>query len=144
MGVGDSVRPERPTISKRLKESTEDDDPTYVLEENNDTISKVEYEALLQKQSTAAQQETAAPGTGKTPSEDEGTEPFPDLNMNTKTTHLISEPGQRKKRKVAKVIGEEQDEDVANSPAHPPKGATPHNKTSKPKKKLIKLSFSQD
>lgn len=115
-------------IAKRLQKSVEDDDPTYVLSESNDTISKDEYEKLV----------AGKIGThSKEPSEELA--PGPEDTKQSKPP--ITEVGQAsKKRKTAKVIGNDADENLDQLPTQEKLSASiPKSK----KKKKIKLSFDQ-
>jgi hypothetical protein len=157
VGGEDGARQERRVVTKR-PQSTEDDEPTYVLE-SNDTISKVEYDALLQSQS--ASERGTAPDAGKV-ALDETASASADAKTNARPSQRIAEAGQRKKRKAARIVGEEDDEIAAKYPGEKTastekafektasaqsvsgKKASAHQKAPKPKKKQIKLSFDQD
>lgn len=87
------ARPKRP---KRL-DADEDDGPTYVMEDSSATLTKDEYEALLKEQA----KETAS--VSKT---DEGASAAKG-DRNGKATQKLGSIGAAKKRKVAKVVGGE-------------------------------------
>jgi hypothetical protein len=123
-----SGRHDRPNpINKKLKTDDEEDAPTYVMENTNQSLSKAEYEAMV---------------AGKDPKEDEGGEKANDAVASANKKDNIAEVGKAsKKRKVAKVIGEEKDED--------PKGEVGSEKVAEKKvikkaKKKVKLSFGDD
>jgi hypothetical protein len=138
----------RPTISKRLKKAEEDDAPTYVLEETNQDLSKEEYEALLKG-------EEAAVAEKKTDGE---SEPTIDLSRDSSTPSVkpkekVAEVGGLpKKRKAAKIVGQDDDEDDTPNlqPGKSSKGSSKSidkdaKKPSRKKKaNAIKLSFGDD
>jgi len=116
--------------NKKLKNDDEDDAPTYVLEDTNQSLSKAEYEAMVAgddaKDDNAAADETAA--------QESTTRPKKQIKDN------ITEVGKvLKKRKVAKVIGEEkEDETTAKSTE------TKVIKKSRKKSKPVKLTFGDE
>ena len=113
--------------TKRLKQDDEDDAPTYVLEDTNQSMSKAEYEAMVSgkdsdKGDTAAEEGDATKVTTTV----------------SQAKDTIAEVGKStKKRKVAKVIGDEKDEDAQDSKSTEKKGV----KKAKKKAKPVKLSF---
>ncbi|OCL09582.1 hypothetical protein AOQ84DRAFT_375694 [Glonium stellatum] len=127
---------------KRGKQEDDDDGPTYVLEDSNMALSKSEYEALLagetindecKNQNMDAGEKKALSTTNAlpagNPSNQKGDRP---------AKQQATEIGKAlKKRKIAKVIGEEDDADIKvreNKPIGKPKK----------KAKVIKLSFHED
>ena len=126
-----SGRHEQPVArNKKLKNDDEDDAPTYVLEDTNQSLSKAEYEAMVAgddaKDDNAVADETAA--------QESTTRPEKQIKDN------ITEVGKvLKKRKVAKVIGEEkEDESTAKSTE------TKVIKKSRKKSKPVKLTFGDE
>ncbi|KAJ6102802.1 hypothetical protein N7486_005229 [Penicillium sp. IBT 16267x] len=125
-----SGRLERPAArNKKLRDpkDEEDDEPVYVDEESNEVITKEEYKALVEP---PKDNETNT----KDPSTAEGhkkpAEPI------TKQSNL-TEAGAQRKRKQAKVVGEE------NKPES--EAPVAQEKPKKPKKaKKIKLSFDEE
>jgi hypothetical protein len=114
-----------------MKNEDEDDAPTYVLEDTKESLTKEEYEALVSGKDSKDKEEAGADGVSK----DGATESDP------KQKDKIAEVGAgSKKRKAAKVISEEQEED----------GKTPKQAdakvTKKPKKKAkaVKLTFGDE
>lgn len=115
------------------KDDDEDDAPTYVMEDSNQSLTKAEYEALVagkdEEEKASGEDET----TGKSKSaEDASKESVPHQSMDS-----IAEVGKAaKKRKAGKIIGgEDEDEnDVKKANAKVVK---------KPKKKAkpVKLTF---
>lgn len=112
------------TRNKKLVRDDEDDAPTYVLEDTNESLTKAEYEALVAGKDTTPDEESKASETK-------------DQEPETQPKDKIVEVGKgSKKRKAAKVIGgdEESGKDATESNAKVIK---------KPKKKTkpVKLSF---
>ncbi|OCK82562.1 hypothetical protein K432DRAFT_324002 [Lepidopterella palustris CBS 459.81] len=124
---------------KKAKQDDGDDDPTYVLEESNQTLSKAEYEALLagkdlDDQDTDANTKEGESGPAK-PSEDNSSKP----REGPQAKQRLTEVGKGvNKRKAAKIVGEESNDGEALPQDRKP--------TKKPKKraKAIKLSFDED
>lgn len=132
---GDSARHEQPVArNKRVKDDDQDDAPTYVMEDTNQSLTKEEYDALV---------------SGKDSKEDEKStlEEARDgqaAKHGTKLKDKIAEVGgNAKKRKAAKVISDEQGD------SHGPADGTKKTdakviKKSKKKSKAIKLAFGDD
>lgn len=128
----DSARHERPIPrNKRLKQDDEDDAPTYVLEDTNQSMTKEEYKAFVardpeegSKEHEIASKEAVREGESK--SKDKITE----VGANAK------------KRKAAKIIGEQQDSKDEPKEAK----AGDRNPVKKPKKKAkaVKLTFGDE
>ncbi|KAF3046988.1 hypothetical protein E8E12_010031 [Didymella heteroderae] len=131
----DSARHERPTPrNKRLKQDDEDDAPTYVLEDTNQSMTKEEYEEFIGKKDTKeggkSQQEHAADGSTK----DESAKP----------KDKITEVGANaRKRKAAKIISDEQGADK-DEPKDGKKEDTKTVKKPKKKGKAVKLTFGDE
>lgn len=135
----------RPSISKRLKKDEEDDAPTYVLEETNQDLSKEEYEAMLKGEEAAAKD--AAEKKAKVESNSALSTPqhasLPSASSKQKVTEV---GGLLKKRKAAKIVGQDDDEDADNKTQT---GKEPGSKDAKKpakktKTKAIKLSFGDE
>lgn len=131
----------RPTISKRLKKDEEDDAPTYVLEETNQHLSKEEYEAMLKGEEAAAKDAAEQKTEVQSDSAPNTSEHAAVHSANSKQ-RVAEIGGLPKKRKAAKIVGQDDDEAIDTS-------TTPGNKDAKkpPKKKkakAIKLSFGDD
>jgi hypothetical protein len=126
-----SGRHEQPVArNKKLKNDDEDDAPTYVLEDTNQSLSKAEYEAMVAGDD-AKEDDAAADGTV---TKDSTAGPEKQIK------HNITELGKvSKKRKVAKVIGEEkEDEKTAKS------RETKVTKKPRKKSKPVKLTFGDE
>jgi hypothetical protein len=114
--------------NKRLKQDDEEDAPTYVLEETNQSMSKAEYEAMV-----AGKDSEADPASLDEAGKTKDTSAVPQVK------DTIVEVGKAtKKRKVAKVIREEKEEDDKATEAKPEKKVV---KKAKKKGKPVKLSF---
>ncbi|KAF2709941.1 hypothetical protein K504DRAFT_501241 [Pleomassaria siparia CBS 279.74] len=124
-----SGRHEQPIARpKRLKQDDEDDAPTYVLEDTHESLSKAEYEAMLAG-NDRKEEDAASEGTD---AKSKPTEIVPE-----KPKDNIAELGKAsKKRKVAKVIAEEQEGENATGTS-----TTKAVKKIKKKSKPVKLSF---
>ncbi|KAF9693000.1 hypothetical protein EKO04_009172 [Ascochyta lentis] len=130
----DSARHERPTPrNKRMKQDDEDDAPTYVLENTNQSMTKEEYEAFVAKKDSKEEGEPGQENGEKEQSKAEA-----------RSKDKITEVGANaKKRKAAKIISDEQDE----SKDEPKDVKKPDAKTvKKPKKKAkaVKLTFGDE
>ena len=128
---------------RQVKDREEDDQPTYVLEENQNTLSKAECEALIAAANASNDDEKRAPSSEKTSYDVEEGEPRKDEIAIEAV--LVKQPvagiGGSIKRKLAKVIGtEEEDEEASNK--------MDSGKTSKKikvkKGKKMKLSFDEE
>lgn len=134
-------RLERPVARPRLAKTDDDDDaPTYVDEESNEVLTKEEYEALVRgddPQGTGKATDGAPPKQGLEPPEgDQTTDTAPPTSKQT-----VVDVGGPRKRKQAKVVGEEKEEKESSTGRDrtPPK-ELPSTKP-RGKKKKIKLSF---
>ncbi|KAF2865511.1 hypothetical protein BDV95DRAFT_586549 [Massariosphaeria phaeospora] len=128
MAGDDSVRHEQPIPrNKRMKKDEEEDDPTYVLEDTNQSLTKAEFEALAAGKNPKDIQETGGCPDDKSKLGEPAALPKDNIAEVGKVT---------KKRKAVKIISEEQDEGKSANPTGP-------KVTRKPKKKgkAVKLSF---
>jgi hypothetical protein len=138
--VDAAARPKRP---KRL-DADEDDGPTYVMEDTNATLTKDEYEALVKggEANDANSASNVHAGTTQTGADGKG-----------KAAQKLGSIGVVKKRKAARVLGgedEENDEDsqkTVTSKAAESAGATSkgvEKKAPKKKKAKVKIDFGDD
>ncbi|KAB8261738.1 hypothetical protein BDV32DRAFT_30553 [Aspergillus pseudonomiae] len=137
-----SGRLERPIARPRkLKDADDDDDPTYVDEESNEVISKEEYEALV-RESNKEGEDTGKgePDPEQTTSQDNEQDKASTTQEAPISKQNMAEIGGPKKRKQAKVIGEE--EPAAEKEEIQPKDTG--SRKPKQKKKKIKLSFDEE
>lgn len=131
----DSARHERPIPrNKRMKQDDEDDAPTYVLEDTNQSMTKEEYEAFVAEkdpnEEVVSEQEGALKDSSKA--------------AEAKPKDKIAEVGSNaKKRKAAKVIGDEQ-EDSKDKPKDVNTAETKTVKKPKKKAKAVKLTFGDE
>ncbi|KAF2418500.1 hypothetical protein EJ08DRAFT_53628 [Tothia fuscella] len=128
----------RPKGASRLKKD-EDDGPTYVMEDTQESLSKAEYEALLigRKEPKVTDRVESNEDGGEGLAEDESTQP---------KQKVAAVGGLGKKRKAAKIVGDETEEGLEKAqfdnakPAEPDKKRLPKKK----KTKAVKLSFGDD
>lgn len=141
---GDSARHERPLARprKQVKDGEEDDQPTYVLEGSQDTLSKAEYEALMDTADHERQDENKAIPSAKP---DLGTQKpasgASDVSEDVAPVkQKIAAIGSSNKRRLAKVVGEA--DDVDGDPDV--KGTCPAPNRKMHKTKKVKLSFDKE
>ena len=145
---GDSLRHERPLARpKRLRaDDGEDDEPVYVDEENHNTMSKAEYEAMME-QPTGTGKESANPQSTEvnaaTKKLDDGElHGAAESGKSTAQDNMVDIGGGHKKRKMAKVIGDLDEPEAEDVPRITKSGS---NKKIKHKKKAkMKLSFDDE
>ncbi|KAL5392315.1 hypothetical protein DPSP01_000829 [Paraphaeosphaeria sporulosa] len=127
-----SGRHEQPVPrNKRLKKDDDEDDaPTYVLEETNQSMTKAEYEAMVAGKD-AEKTEDATNSDSEATKDPAAIQPKDNIVEVGKAT---------KKRKVAKVIAEEKDVE-AKEPIEAEKKVV---KKAKKKGKPVKLSFGDE
>ncbi|EEA28586.1 hypothetical protein TMatcc_003070 [Talaromyces marneffei ATCC 18224] len=143
-GGADNVRHERPVPRPRKPKDNDDDDaPVYVDEETNETISKEDYEQLVNgtegkdestDQDEKGLEESTDAADSKATEQAAGDE--------TKTQQNLAEIGTQKKRRKAKVI---QEDDVAEDGSRSKDSSATSKSSAKPnaKRKKIKLSFDE-
>ena len=127
---------------RQVKEGEQDDQPTYVLEESQDNLSKAECEALIAAANASTDDEKHVTSSEKTSNGAEEGEPRKDEVA--REAVLVKQPvagiGGSIKRKLAKVIGPEEDEEGSDK--------MDSGKTSKKVKvkkgKKMKLSFDAE
>ena len=140
---GNSVRHEHPQQRPRKpKAENNDDEPTYVYEETNENITKEEYESLVRDSKLGSDGEKTDKNSpsravpGALPEEEvDRAEGGID---GSKSRQTLTEIGGPKKRKQARVIGEEKAVDN-----HEDLQAGSSGRKAKQKKKKIKLSFDE-
>lgn len=118
--------------NKGQKKDDDDDAPTYVLEDTNQSLTKAEYEALVAgKDAEEANEQKDESECKPKPSDNESKDPKQQSKDN------IAEVGKAtKKRKAVKVIGGDEGEDEVGE-----KTKTKPAKKPKKKAKPVKLSF---
>jgi hypothetical protein len=117
------------------KEDDEDDAPTYVMEETNQSLSKEEYDAFV----------SGKDGKGEEESIVDEAEKKKDSDAKSQSKDKIAEVGANaKKRKAAKIIGDDQDESNEGAEKDVKKPDAKPAKKSKKKAKAVKLTFGED
>ena len=117
------------------KDDDDDDAPTYVMEETNQSMSKEEYDALVSGKDDKEGGEPAADEAGKKE----------DGDATSQSKDKIAEVGAvSKKRKAAKIIGDDQDESKKGEEADVKKPEAKSVKKPKKKAKAVKLTFGED
>ena len=141
-----SGRLERPIARPRKPkdDNGDDDEPTYVDEESNEVISKEEYESLVRE----SNQKENADATGDSATQDDSapkthTDESTAENEPPTTKQNLAEIGGQKKRKQAKVVGEDNAPEAPESKEEPKEKAA-SQKPKQKKKKKIKLSFDEE
>ena len=135
MTSGDSARHEQPIArNKRMKKDDEDDAPTYVLEESNQSLTKEEYDALVSGKDPKKEEENVA--------EDDSKEETADPESKQKDK-IAGVGAGTKKRKAAKIIGEEQQESKEGGKNVKTSDAKMVKKPKK-KAKAVKLTFGDE
>ncbi|PLB44262.1 hypothetical protein P170DRAFT_467979 [Aspergillus steynii IBT 23096] len=125
---------------RRPKDDTGDDDaPTYVDEESNEVISKEEYEAMVRGGAPKEEESGEKTADRENPSGGDEDTQYKTEKDGPSSKQNLAEIGGQKKRKQAKVIGEDAPE--AETEEAQPKEPAPRK--SKQKKKKIKLSFDE-
>ncbi|CAO2651942.1 Nn.00g002250.m01.CDS01 [Neocucurbitaria sp. VM-36] len=135
---GDTARHEQPVPrNKRMKQDDEDDAPTYVLEETNQSLTKEEYDALV----SGKDNEEGEHATKDGPTKEQ------DVNSDAKPKEKdkIAEVGANaKKRKVAKIISDEPEQSQDKEGKGIKKEDSKVVKKPKKKTKAVKLTFGDE
>ncbi|EKV05741.1 ribosome assembly protein 1 [Penicillium digitatum] len=133
---GDNTgRLERPALRPtRLKVNNDDDDdePTYIDEDSNEVISKEEYKAMVGESGPKEEGEAGDSAMDNSTGDHVKSQTEASISKQNNLTEI----GGQRKRKQAKVVGE----DKAEAKEVQPKAAS--KKSKKPKK--IKLSFDEE
>lgn len=150
---GRSGRLQQPApFSRKRKDVNDDDDgPTYVLEESNEILSKEQYEALVRGDEDGGDEGSVPtqtqPGKGDSAAESEqGSKTAGDKSeaRTSASKQPVAEVGGVKRRKQAKVVGDEgapkRDEDEKDKE----KPQEPVSRKPKQKKRKVKLSFDDE
>jgi hypothetical protein len=132
----------RPKGPSRLKNDDEDDGPTYVMEDTNESLSKAEYEALVNGKKDDEVPKTDGSTAKDTVVDDDST------RVKQKVAAI---GGAVKKRKAAKIVGDDGDDMGENEKSTDATEAIPKNSrpdakrpVKKKKAKAIKLSFGNE
>lgn len=115
-----------------MKQNDEDDAPTYVLEDTNQSLTKEEYDALVSGKDSKESKEVTA--------EDEALQ-----KGSTKPKDKIAEVGANaKKRKAAKIISDDQEKKMGEDGKDASKTDAKVVKKTKKKAKAVKLTFGEE
>lgn len=142
-GRGDTDRHERAIARpKKAKDPNDDDGPT-VVDESGETLSKDEVEQLTKQPEPGIQDTSSVKGEL-----DLATEPTASgaLQDTKASESKVTDGTAMKKRKVAKVIGtEDEDDDAGTKPeAGAENGVAKAMKKAKKKSKPVKLAFDEE
>jgi len=141
-GGSNSDRHERPSARPRKQKDGEDDDdePTYVDEESNDTLTKAQYEAILTAEQVMLKEQHIEPpkahNDGAVPQD--AAEKI--SNEISSRKELVAAIGGAGKRRIAKVVG---DDGTDQNGQERVQDANVGKRSSK-KPKKIKLSFNDE
>lgn len=139
---------------KQVQEEEKDEQPTYVMAGSQDTLSKAEYEALVATNDADKQDEKAVPPSTEAHhgieeaelSKDEVTREAAPVNQR------VAGIGSSSKRRLAKVVGGEEEHEEHEEREEKGDVSTPHKHDSRNKDKKIrakkgkkmKLSFDEE
>ncbi|KAK4696515.1 hypothetical protein P7C71_g1414, partial [Lecanoromycetidae sp. Uapishka_2] len=143
-GNVDSARHERPLArpKKQVKDGEEDDQPTYVVEDTQDILSKTDYESLLKNEADEQDAKGPLPFPRAVPKEGLYVDANNESARETASTKKpVAAIGASNKRRLAKVVGNEEkkvDELVGGDPS------TSAKKAAAKKSKKVKLSFDEE
>lgn len=132
---------ERPISQRprRVRDDNEDDGPTYVDAESNEVITKEDYEAMV---NGGGNQESEQPENGEMDKDAAAEEAGKSKKMEgSSSKQNMAEIGGPRKRKQAKVVGEE--DEIQDPKSEPVRPKDPGPRKPKQKKKKIKLSFEE-
>ena len=135
----DSAHRNRPLERPRKhKEMDDEDEPTYVDEDNGDTISRAEYSALLTRNNEPSHQATPEK-TSDERSKNECPAEEADLasSTNSQNRQQLAAIGSADKKRRAKVIGDGSEKDDNQ----PEKAIPARDQKPRKKRKKVKLSF---
>ncbi len=146
-GDHDSSRHERPLArpKKQVQEGETEDQPTYVVEDSQDTLSKAEYEALVAANNADQQSDNDMPSSAKVRDSIEEAE----LGKGGATRESaamkqqVAGIGCSTKRRLAKVVGEKEEEEDEAAPDMTDSGKK-DKKVGVKKAKKMKLSFDEE
>lgn len=126
-----------------MKEGDEDNQPTYVVENSQDTLSKAEYDALVNGQNAEKQDSEDLASSLKADAKKSAT--LDESNESAKDTipakQQVAAIGASNKRKLAKVVG---DEEEGADDSVKEKSKANEKKVKAKKGKKVKLSFDEE
>ena len=133
---------------KQVWEGETEDQPTYVVEDSQDTLSKAEYEALLAANNVDKQGENKISSSAKLRHDTEEVEKDEMIKEAAAVKQQVASIGRSTKRKLAKVVGDEEveeektEEEEIEEAEYKDKAARKKDKKIRAKKaKKMKLSF---
>ena len=126
---------------KQVKEGEQDDEPTYVVEDSQDTLSKAEYEALIATKDEDKQNEDNVTLSMEVShgSEEAGLGKDGVTGEAALGRQEVAGIGCSTKRRLAKVVGDEEEEQEATPEKNDSRKKDTKTRTNRRKK--IKLSF---
>lgn len=144
---GDADRHERQIARPRKARDPNDDDGPTVVDETGETLTKEQVEDLTGASTKLTDHDSAdVSGSGEGAGESETIDGAPNSKISSEVPSKYTESGitdgtAQKKRKIAKVIGED-----AGPAAQPPEGqSTPKKPAKKMKKKTqVKIMYDDD
>lgn len=143
-GLRNSSRHERPLARprKQVEEGDKDDEPTYVVEESQDTLSKAEYEALVTTNDADEQTENSMPSSTGVRYSSEEAEPGKDEVSRgvALAKQQVAGIGCSNKRRLPKIVC---DEEKDEAPPEESGSRKKHEKIKVKKGKKMKLSFDE-
>ncbi|KAH7386003.1 hypothetical protein BKA66DRAFT_440652 [Pyrenochaeta sp. MPI-SDFR-AT-0127] len=133
----DSARHEQPIPrNKRMKQDDEDDAPTYVLEDTNQSLTKEEYDALVSGKDSKESDERTA--------EDEAAQEQTVKDSAKPKDKIVEVGANAKKRKAAKIISDDHEKSKDEDDKTSSKAGTKPVKKPKKKAKAVKLTFGDE
>ena len=128
---------------KQVQEGEKDDQPTYVVEDSQETMSIAEYEAFIAANDADRQSENYMPSSAEVHNGVEEAE-F-EKNEVTREAALVKQQvagiGGSTKRRLAKIIGDEEQDEAAPGKSD---SAQKDKKIRAKKGKRMKLSFDEE
>ncbi|KXT12344.1 hypothetical protein AC579_7639 [Pseudocercospora musae] len=140
-GRGDADRHERPIArAKRTKNADDDDGPT-VVDDSGETLSKAQLEEMSKEATNEVQNTSSIKGELDPSTEPKASGALPESNGGARRTESsITDGTAQKKRKAAKVIGDDEEAGDATEQKSPKQIAAKKAK----KKAKPKLTFEDD
>lgn len=145
-GGGGAVRHERPLARpKKPKDEDEDDAPTYVVEESHNTMTKAEYEALLNQTAPQKRDEQREdfPNKPEDSTENAADEEPESTQKRANVKQQVASIGATTKRKSVKIISDNSVK-VNDDRGHESSAVPLTTSKTKQTKKKVKLSFDED
>lgn len=129
---------------KQVQEVEKDEQPTYVVQDSQDTLSKAEYEALLATNDADKQNDKNMPSSREAQHRFEEAELRKDevATEAAPVKQRVAGIGSSSKRRLAKVVGEEEEKEDGSAPEM----SDPRKRDKKiraKKGKKMKLSFDE-